>query len=134
MTEILNPEFIKDKKHFEAWRSNRPHRSPIPDRLWKLAASHIQRYGLNRVSREFRVNYTKLKEKSQQLRLEGQKSESLEPAFVEWAFPKETLAARPQPTRLRLVLERGDGGRLSLEGDPPDLSFLEKVMHCFYVR
>ena len=134
MLQILNPEFIKDKEHFEAWRTNRPNRSPIPERLWKLAASHIPRYGLNRVSREFRVNYTQLKEKSQQLGMDFQKSESLESSFVEWAFPKETPTPRHPPTRLRLVLERVDGSRLSLEGDQPDPAFLEKVIHSFYTR
>ena len=134
MLQILNPEFIKDKEHFEAWRTNRPNRSPIPDRLWKLAASHIQRYGLNRVSREFRVNYTKLKEKSQQVGLDFQKPESIEPSFVELAFPKETLGPRHQPTKLRLVLERADGSRLSVEGDQLDPSFMEKVIHSFYAR
>jgi hypothetical protein len=134
MLQILSPEFIKDKKHFEAWRTNRPKRSPIPDRFWKLAASHIQRYGLNRVSREFRVNYTKLKEKSQQLGIDFQKPESIEPSFVELAFPKETPTPRLQPTRLRLVLERVDGSRLSLDGDQPDPLFMEKVICSFYAR
>ena len=134
MLQILSPEFIKDKKHFDAWRTNRPNRSPIPDRLWKLAASHIPRYGLNRVSREFRVNYTKLKEKSQQLGLALQKPESIEPPFVELTFPKETPTPRHQPTRLRLILERVDGSRLSLEGDQPEPIFMEQVIHCFYAR
>ena len=134
MLQILCPEFVKDKKHFEAWRTNRPKRSPIPDRFWKLAASHIQRYGLNRVSREFRVNYTKLKEKSQQLGIDFQKPESIEPSFVELAFPGETLGPQRQSSRLRLVFERGDGSRLSVEGDPLDPTFLEKVICSFYAR
>jgi hypothetical protein len=132
--QILNPEFIKAKKHFEAWRANRANRSSIPDHLWKLAVSHIPRYGLNRVSREFQVNYTKLKEKAQQLGLEGQKPESIEPCFVELAFPKETLGPPHPAARIRLVLERGDGSRLCLEGDRPDLSFMEKVIRSFYSR
>jgi hypothetical protein len=86
------------------------------------------------VSREFGVNYTKLKEKSQQLGMDFQKSESIEPSFLELAFPKETLSPRHQPTRLRLILERVDGSRLSLEGDQPEPIFMEQVIHCFYAR
>jgi hypothetical protein len=134
MQQILSPEFIKDKEHFEAWRTNRPNQSPIPDRLWKLAVSHIQRYGLNRVSRELRVNYSKLKEKSLELGMDLRKPESIEPSFVELAVAKETLSPRHQPTRLRLVFERMDGSRLSLEGDQPDPTFMEQVIHSFYAR
>jgi hypothetical protein len=134
MLQILSPEFIKDKKHFEAWRTNRPTRSPIPDRLWKLAASHVKRYGLNRVSREFRVNYTKLKEKSLELGIDFQKPESIEPSFVELAFPKEMPSPQRPPSRLRLVFERVDGSRLSMEGDQLDPTFMDKVIHCFYAR
>ena len=134
MPQILSPEFIKDKKHFDVWRTNRPNRSPISDRLWKLAVSHIPRYGLNRVSREFRVNYTKLKEKSQQLGMDFQKPESAEPSFVELAFPQVTPSPKLQSSRLRLVLERVDGSRLSLDGDQPDPTFMEKVICSFYAR
>ncbi len=134
MLQILCPEFVKDKKHFEAWRTNRSKRSPIPDRLWRLAASHIKQYGLNRVCREFRVNYTKLKEKSLELSMDLRKPESIEPSFVELAFPGETPSPQRQSSRLRLVFERGDGSRLSVEGDPLDPTFLEKVIHSFYAR
>ena len=134
MLQILSPEFIKDKKHFEAWRSNRPTRSPIPARLWKLAAFHVKRYGLNLVSREFRVNYTRLKGKSLELGIDLRKPESIEPSFVELAFPKDTPSPQHQSSRLRLVFERVDGSRLSVEGDQLDPTFMDKVIHCFYAR
>ena len=41
MLQILNPEFIKTKKHFDTWRIHRTYRSPIPEHLFKLAVSHI---------------------------------------------------------------------------------------------
>jgi hypothetical protein len=50
------------------------------------------------------------------------------------AFPKEMPTLGHQPTRLRLVFERVDGSRFSLEGDQPDPSFMEKVIHSFYAR
>ena len=134
MLEIPSPEFIKDKKHFDSWRTSRPKRSPIPDRLWRLAASHVKRYGLNRVSREFRVNYTKLKEKSLELSMGSRKPESIEPSFVELAFTKETPGPQRQSSRLRLVFERVDGSRLSVEGDQLDPTFMEKVIDSFYAR
>ena len=69
MLQDSSLELIKDKKHFDAWRSQGPNRRAVPEWLWKLAVSHIPRYGLNRVSREFRLNYTKLKEKARQVSL-----------------------------------------------------------------
>jgi len=134
MLQILNPEFVKAKKQLEAWRTNRPKRSPIPDRLWRLAASHVKEYGLNRVSREFRVNYTKLKEKSLELDIDFRKPESIEPSFVELALHKESLSPPRLPSRLRLVFERVDGSRLSVEGDQLDPTFMDKVIHSFYAR
>jgi len=78
------------------------------------------RYDLNRVSREFRLNYTKLKEKAPQFGPALQKPESIAPSFVEVAFPEATVGFPHPAARVRLVLEGGDGSRLCLEGEPPD--------------
>lgn len=81
MPSIPTKEFIKDKKRFEAWRAQRPRGSAIPDRLWKLAASHVNEYGLNKVSREFGVNYSKLKEKTLALNNDTLTTSLVEPAL-----------------------------------------------------
>ena len=134
MLQDSSLELIKDKKHFDAWRSQGPNRRAVPEWLWKLAVSLIPRYGLNRVSREFRLNYTKLKEKAQQFGRALQKPESIAPSFVEVAFPEGTLGFPHPAARVRLMLERTDGSRLSLEGDRPDPGFLEQVIRSFYPR
>jgi hypothetical protein len=63
MPSTSDHNLIKDKKQYDSWRARRPQCSPIPDRLWKLAVAHVKEHGLNIVSHEFRVNYSKLKEK-----------------------------------------------------------------------
>ena len=144
-----------DREQFAAWRQQRKQRGPIPEALWRLAVGHVPELGLNQVSREFRVNYVQLKRKVEELGRGGGVGKISQPAsanatrgvekpaqsgFVELAWP----AAGPSPSggrsalsaggseRLRLVLERGDGGRLSLEGGPMELGWLEGVLQCFY--
>lgn len=46
MPSISTQGFTKDKKRLDLWRAQRPQRDPIPDRLWKLAASHVEEYGV----------------------------------------------------------------------------------------
>jgi len=49
------------RTQFEHWRQNRNKRSPIPDSLWKAAASLFPAYSLSRISKILRLNYTQLK-------------------------------------------------------------------------
>jgi hypothetical protein len=134
MPTIPTQQFLKDKKRFDSWRSRRPKRSAIPDRLWRLAASHVNEYGLNKVSREFGVNYSKLKEKILELKSNTLPSSVVKPAFVELALPKQQPSPVCHSSRLRFVFERTDGNRLSLEGDQLDPLFFEKVIQSFYSR
>ena len=66
MASAINQKLLEDKRRFAAWRRNRKKRGPVPPELWQRALAHIGELGLNRVSREFRLNYTQLKRKAQQ--------------------------------------------------------------------
>ena len=132
----LSPQFVEDKNRFDAWRQTAGRR-PIPDGLWKAAVSHVKVYGLNRVSREFRLGYTKLKEKTLSLGgslPEAKPTQSSSPQFIELALARE-IPTQAEPTpRLRLIFERADGNRLSVEGSQPDLAFMDGLIHSFYSR
>ena len=46
---------------FEKWRKRGPARRKIPDRLWNLARSLAETYGVNRTARALRLDYYDLK-------------------------------------------------------------------------
>jgi hypothetical protein len=54
-------KFINDKKQFDAWRTQRPRRNRIPDQIWKLAASHVNEYGLYKVTQTGSEGHPKAK-------------------------------------------------------------------------
>jgi hypothetical protein len=131
----LSPQFLEDKNRLDAWRQTAGRR-PIPDGLWKAAVSPVKEYGLNRVAREFRLGYTKLKEKA--LNLSGSLPEAKitqsSPQFIELALPREIPTQVEPSPKLRLIFERADGNRLSVEGSQPDLAFMDGLIHSFYSR
>jgi hypothetical protein len=136
MLPQLSPQFMEDKHRLDVWRETAGRR-PIPDGLWKAAVSHVKEYGLNRVSREFRLGYTKLKEKTLSLGgslPEAKPAQSSSPHFIELALPREIPTQVGTSPRLRLVFERADGNRLSVEGSQPDLAFMDGLIHSFYSR
>ena len=96
--------------------------------------AHVREYGLNRISREFGVNYSKLKEKVQELERASESRSLVKPAFVEFALPKQQMIPVCPSSRLCFVFERADGNRLSLEGDQLNPLLFEKVIQSFYSR
>ena len=60
----------KDKARFAEWRRQKQGREPIPEELWQIAAGHIGGLSVNRVSREFRLSFSRLREKAQEFGLE----------------------------------------------------------------
>lgn len=123
----------KDKARFAAWRSQKHGRESIPDELWQAASAHIPTLGLNRVSQEFRLNFTKLREKAQQFGVVLAKTKArrvagaMEVAFQE--LPLSTPFVTPG-TGLCLVLERPDGIRVRIEGQLPDADYVGKLAVC----
>src|SRR5436305_15085879 len=106
----------KDKERFAEWRSQKDGREAIPDELWQMASQHIPTLGLNRVAQEFRLNFSRLREKAQEMGVGLRKLRrervvgATEVAFQE--LPLERMFV-PAATGLCVVLERPDGMRRS---------------------
>lgn len=123
----------KDKQRFAEWRSQRQHRQPIPDELWRAACSHISTLGITRVAREFRLNDNKLREKAIQAGIVLSrlgKQEGAQPKKV--AFQEISLDRMfGAPTATSVVLERPDGMRVRIEGQLPEPEYVSRLAACF---
>lgn len=125
----------KDKERFAEWRSQKHGREPIPDELWRIAAAHIGGLSVNRVSREFRLSFARLREKAQQfgvgLPKTGRKrvAGATEMAFQE--LPLNGMFATPHSVPC-LVLERPDGMRVRIEGQLPEAEYVGKLAACLW--
>ena len=125
----------KDKERFTEWRSQKHGREVIPDELWQIASQHIPRLGLNRVAQEFRLNFSRLREKAQEAGVGLLKPRrervvgATEVAFQE--LPLDRMLLRP-PSGLCLVLERPDGMRVRIEGQLPDADYVGKLAACLW--
>jgi hypothetical protein len=136
MNQTLAKQLEQDKQRFEDWRATRKGKRTIPEELWKRVVPHVSELGLNRVSREFRVNYTKLKQKTQALgtilpKKPSRKNSPPSP-FVPLSLAEIWGHGISPGSGPRLVLERADGRQLRLEGGWPEPPYLEVLIHCFY--
>lgn len=54
------------KQQFEAWRSTKAGREPIPDFLWQAATALLlsRGFSLNKIARKLRLNYSDLKKRA----------------------------------------------------------------------
>jgi len=120
----------KDKARFAEWRRQKQGREPIPEELWRIAAAHIGGLSVNRVSREFRLSFSRLREKAEEYGMELSKAGrrrvggATEVAFQE--LPLKAMFAEPASVPC-LVLERGDGLRVRIEGQLPDADYVSKL-------
>ena len=125
----------RDKARFAEWRRQKQGREPIPEELWQIAAAHIGGLSVNRVSREFRLSFSRLREKAQEfgvgLPRAGRKrvAGAREVAFQE--LPLKGMFAAP-PSMQCLLLERPDGLRVRIEGQLPDAEYVGKLAACLW--
>ncbi|MGH9340795.1 MAG: hypothetical protein ACRD1R_14670 [Acidobacteriota bacterium] len=131
----------RDKREWDHWRKTRGKRERIPERLWQIALSYQGELSLHRISREFRLEYNKLKRLSaQEARLpkewpKGQPSGV--PQFIDlttWlptSDPRLLAAERPGPS-CTVVFERADGNRLRIEGALPEVGYMQALVGIFY--
>ena len=125
----------KDKERFAEWRSQKHGREPIPHELWQIVSAHIPTLGLNRVAKEFRLNFSQLREKAQQFGVELPKARRDRVAGArEVAFQELALNAMfvPPHSVQCLVLERPDGIRVRIEGQLPDADYVGKLAACLW--
>ena len=65
-----NPTLEDVSRQFDAWRKTSKLHEPIPVQLWKAAASLCGTYRPYIIARKLRLNYTKLKEHVQALKMD----------------------------------------------------------------
>jgi hypothetical protein len=92
------------RQHFEAWRSGRTNRSqPIPEHLWKAAASLCEDYPITRVCRHLRLSFSDLK----------RHISSAKPRFAQ--FMEIDMGCFTSGWQLQC--DRADGARLRVSGN-----------------
>jgi len=110
----------------------------IPERFWEAALSYQGQLPLYRISREFRLDYNRLKELTAGLPACGTKEETgleLTGRFVE--APWLGIPVGPDGSGgggqdgPNLVLERPDGNRLRIEGRLPELGYVQGLVAVF---
>ncbi len=119
----------KDKARFAEWRRQKQGREPIPEELWRIASAHIGGLSVNRVSREFRLSFSRLREKAEEFGIELSKGGRRRAGATEVAFqelPLKAMFAGPASVPC-VVLERGDGLRVRIEGQLPDADYVSKL-------
>ena len=107
--EIPN-ELLELSHRLEQWRKDQPPRTRLPESMWAAAADMARRYGLHRVTKALRLDYTRLKK-----RMTETTSEAVPAAFVELLEP----AAGPVECIVEWESARGRM-RVAMKGVTPD--------------
>ncbi len=125
---VVPAEIRELSRQIEQWRSTRPHRTPMPEPLWTVAANLATRYGVAPVSRFLRLDYYSLKERIQP---EGRppiavsESRSSGPTVIE--LPSLTAPAVSECS-IELEHPRGPRMRIHVKGAAlPDLAALTRT-------
>ena len=61
------PKLLQGRQRFEQWRSQQDTRGRLPDHLWSLAVDLAKEFGLSKTAKTLRLEYNRLKRKSQKL-------------------------------------------------------------------
>lgn len=91
---------------------------------------------VNRVSREFHLSFTRLREKAQEfgIELSGSRRKRVRERADRVAFqelPLKAMLAAPASVPC-LLLERPDGMRVRIEGQLPDAEYVSKLAACLW--
>jgi len=126
---VVVPAEIRElSNQIEQWRSTRPHRMPMPEPLWTLAANLAARYGVAQVSRFLRLDYYSLKERVQPAERHAitvPESRSTVATFIE--LPSLTAPAVSECS-IELEHPRGQRMRIHIKGAAlPDLAALTRT-------
>ncbi|MBE9545354.1 MAG: hypothetical protein IMF02_12725 [Proteobacteria bacterium] len=77
------PPLEQVQEQFAHWRRSRAKRGAIPDALWQAAIMLFPDYGLHRISKALRLNYTDLKHRVNAHRSTCEQSEVSTAGFIE---------------------------------------------------
>ncbi len=83
-TSALPSDLARGRSRFEAWRAGQAGRGRIPESLWRLAVRLASRHGVSRTAGALRVDYYRLKKRSE---TSVQEAPSNAPAFIEVPSP-----------------------------------------------
>jgi len=107
-TKQSSPDEILSQ--FEQWRCNRPStRQPIPDQLWKAAASLYPALSIHRISRTLRLDYNKLKHHVTSLQNSSQLKMS-DSVFIDLGICDSVT-----PYEYSVEMQHHDGARMKIE-------------------
>jgi hypothetical protein len=124
---VIPAEIRELSRQIEQWRNTRPHRMPMPEPLWTLAANLAAQYGVAQVSRFLRLDYYSLKERVQPAERHAitvPESRSSGPTFIE--LPSLTAPALSECS-IELEHPRGQRMRIHIKGALLDLAALTRT-------
>lgn len=138
ISSALLERLESDKRELAQWRKSRRAGERIPERFWQTAAAYVGELSLSRVSREFGLEYNKLKRLSgAAASLPKECSGEMGQRFIDLTSWLQTCVAgelsgeRASPCH-SVVFERADGHRLRIEGRLPDVGYVQALMGLFY--
>ena len=117
----LPQDMLRARSRFQAWRSQRTSRSPIPQHLWDLAVRLAQRHGVCRTATCLGLDYYRLKKRAEQTAPAKPSS----PPFVQ--LPTPVMPGK----QCQFELDNGAGAilRVQLLGyDAADLEVLARTL------
>ncbi len=113
------------RQQLTAFRNAQPVRSRLPEPLWAAATELATRYGVHRIARELRLDYSGLKKRLEQReRPKPKPAVSAGPAFVELVGPAAAV------TLCRIEVESSHG-KLRLELPTLATSELTHLLRAF---
>ncbi len=80
---VLPAKLAEGCRHFEQWRSQQKTRGRLPDQLWSLAAELARQYGVSKTARILRLDYYRLKQRSQRPVFKNHTAETPTVQFME---------------------------------------------------
>jgi hypothetical protein len=113
------------QERYVEWRSSHSGRRPIPEPLWELATELASQHGVFRTAQVLRLDYTKLKQRTQPRAPAGKRSPARPAAFVELMAPAVAHGCEC------VVEVEGPRGRIRIEWKgptAPDLVGLSRML------
>jgi len=95
----------------EEWRKSRTTLGPMPEALWNEAVELAARHGVAPISRDFHLDYSRLKRRLEAIRTLSPSPQTSRPTFVEISMGAPRGAPVPSPECL-VEMERPDGARI----------------------
>ena len=114
---VLPAKLAKGQEHFEQWRNQHQTRRRLPDHLWSLATELARQYGISRTARILRLDYQRLKRRSQRPVFKNCTPETPAVQFV------DLISEKPyghQPVQCHIECEQFHKGKIRVELKGPN--------------